>query len=184
MTIQETKLPGVLIVECEVHRDDRGAITTPWAQGALEAHGLDAVLAQCNLVQNHRRGTLRGLHYQVDPMAETKLVCAIRGAIYDVAVDLRPDSPTFRQWTALELTEDRRRLLYLPHGIAHGYETLTDRAEVLYFTSARYSAAHQRGVRWDDPAFGIEWPMPPVVLHPRDASYPDFTGAAVAPQVR
>ena len=181
MIVHPTKLPGVLILEADVHPDERGSIMTAWMADDLKSRGLDATVAQCNLVRNYRRGTLRGLHYQRPPFAETKLVRAIRGTIYDVAVDVRPDSPTFRQWLGLELSEGHPQMFYLPHGIAHGYQTLTEDAEVMYFVSARYSSEHQAGVRWNDRAFGIEWPIdPPAVIHPRDASYPDFHDAASA----
>jgi dTDP-4-dehydrorhamnose 3,5-epimerase len=175
MRFQETKLAGVLVVECDVFEDDRGAVMPAFMASELAARGLDTGIAQCNLVRNRRRGTLRGLHYQRPPLAEVKLVRAISGAIFDVAVDLRPDSPTFCQWHGLELRGDDRQLFYLPHGIAHGYQTLTDDAAVMYFVSAPYSAEHQAGVRWDDPAFGVKWPLgAPAVIHPRDATYPDF----------
>ncbi len=176
MTVTPTRLPGVFIVEPDVFRDDRGTIMPVWLGQSLGAHGLASSLAQCNVVRNYRRGTLRGMHYQRPPFEEVKLVGALRGRIFDVAVDLRPDSPTYRQWTGLEIDAEAPRLLYLPVGIAHGYQTLTDDAEVLYFVTAPYSAEHQRGVRWDDPAFAIAWPLAPTTMHPRDASYPDFTG--------
>jgi dTDP-4-dehydrorhamnose 3,5-epimerase len=182
MQVHETKLRGVFVIECDVFADERGAVMPAWIASELAARGLDTSIAQCNLVQNHRRGTLRGMHYQRPPLAEVKLVRAIRGAIFDVAVDLRPDSPTFRQWHGIELRADDRRMFYLPHGMAHGYQTLTDDAAVMYFVSAPYSAAHQMGVRWDDPAFAIDWPLgAPQVIHPRDAAYPDFQAAARPP---
>jgi dTDP-4-dehydrorhamnose 3,5-epimerase len=181
----ETALPGVLVLEDEVFRDERGSITVAWMAEALQAHGLVATAAQCNLVHNHRRGTLRGLHYQRAPLAEVKIVRAIRGRIFDVAVDLRPESPTYCQWTSVELEEGGPRMFYLPVGIAHGYQTLTDDADVLYVVSAKYSAAHQMGIRWDDPAFGVQWPIaPPTVIHPRDAGYADFAAAPRAAHPR
>jgi dTDP-4-dehydrorhamnose 3,5-epimerase len=149
-----------------------------WVAGEFAAVGLTDTFVQCNLVRNHRRGTLRGMHYQQAPLAETKLVRAIRGSIFDVAVDLRPDSPTFREWTGIQLSAGSPHLFYLPAGIAHGYQTLEDDAEVMYLVSSPYSAAHQTGVRWNDPAFGIDWPVtPPSIIHPRDASFPDFRPA-------
>jgi dTDP-4-dehydrorhamnose 3,5-epimerase len=188
MRITDTSVTGVFVVEPDVIRDDRGTIVPVWLGDSLGRHGLVSTLAQCNLVRNHRRGTLRGLHYQRPPLQEVKLVGAVRGRIFDVAVDLRPESPTFRHWTALEIDAEAPRMLYLPAGCAHGYQTLTDDAEVMYFVSAPYSAAHQQGVRWDDPAFGIQWPLAPTVIHPRDASYPDFPRPAASgasrPQAR
>jgi dTDP-4-dehydrorhamnose 3,5-epimerase len=179
MRFLETTLAGVFEIECDVFADDRGAVMPAFMASELKARGLDTGIAQCNLVRNYRRGTLRGLHYQQPPLAEVKLVRAIHGAIFDVAVDLRPASPTYCQWHGIELRADDRRLFYLPHGIAHGYQTLTDDAAVMYFVSAAYSAEHQRGVRWDDPAFAIAWPLgEPTVIHPRDAAYPDFDPAA------
>jgi dTDP-4-dehydrorhamnose 3,5-epimerase len=175
MVVHETALSGVLIVEADRYADDRGAIMPAWIADEFAARGLASAFAQCNLVRNRRRGTLRGLHYQDAPYAETKLVRAVRGVIYDVAVDLRPASPTFCRWVGVELDAASPRLLYLPEGIAHGYQTLTDDAEMLYFITQRYRPDYQRGVRWDDPAFGVAWPIqPPAMLHPRDASFPDF----------
>ena len=174
MRFHETKLPGVLVIEGDVFADDRGSVMPAWIAAEFAARGLTDAFVQWNIVRNHRRGTLRGMHYQRSPHAEAKLVRAIRGSIFDVAVDLRPESPTFCQWTGIELSASRPHLFYLPEGIAHGYQTLDDDAEVMYLVSAPYSAAHQTGVRWNDPAFGIEWPMtPPSIIHPRDASYPD-----------
>jgi dTDP-4-dehydrorhamnose 3,5-epimerase len=180
MQVTATAIPGVFVVEPDVFRDDRGSIVPAWLGGDLARHGLVSTLAQCNLVRNHRRGTLRGLHYQRAPFEEVKLVGVVRGRIFDVAVDLRADSPTFCHWTALEIDADTPRMLYLPEGCAHGYQTLTDAAEVMYFVSAPYSSTHQQGVRWDDPAFQIAWPLAPTVIHPRDASYPDFSRPAAA----
>ena len=177
MQIHETRIPGVLIVESDVFADDRGSVMPAWVAGEFAARGLCDTFVQCNIVRNHRRGTLRGMHYQRPPLSEVKLVRATRGTIFDVAVDLRPESPTFRHWTGIALSPDRPQLFYLPAGIAHGYQTLDDDAEVMYLISAPYSAPHQAGVRWNDPAFGIEWPLAPSIMHTRDATYADFTGA-------
>jgi dTDP-4-dehydrorhamnose 3,5-epimerase len=175
MRIHETKIPGVLVIEGDVFADDRGSVMPAWVAPEFAARGLADTFVQCNIVRNHRRGTLRGMHYQRPPMAEVKLVRAVRGSVFDVAVDLRTESPTFCQWTGIELSPARPHLFYLPVGVAHGYQTLEDDAEVMYLISSPYSAAHQAGVRWNDPAVGIEWPItPPAVIHPRDAGYPDL----------
>ena len=177
MKFSETKIAGTWVVEPDVFADDRGSFARAWVPEEFEARGLDTGIAQCSMASNHRRGTIRGLHYQVAPLEEVKLVRVVRGAIFDVAVDLRPGSPTFRQWVGAELTSDNRHAFYLPRGFAHGYQTLSDDTEVLYFVSAAYTPALQRGVRWNDPAFGIVWPLgAPTVIHDRDAGYPDFTG--------
>ena len=173
MTFTETKLPGVWIVDCDVFHDERGSFVPFWLPSALKARGLETEIAQCSLASNHRRGTIRGLHYQAAPHEEVKLVSAVRGALFDVIVDLRPGSPTYRQWTGVELRADQRRLVYLPRGTAHGYQTLEDDVEVFYFVSAPYTPELQRGIRWDDPTIAIEWPLgPPTVLSARDRDLP------------
>ena len=180
MTFHETQLRGVLIIEAEVYRDERGSFMPAWLPDRFKARGLDTTIAQASLATNLRRGTIRGLHYQVAPMEEVKVIRAIRGAVFDVAVDLRPDSPTYCQWVGVELSAENRKMLYLPKGFAHGYQTLSDHAEVFYFVSAPYSPEHQRGARWNDPAFGITWPLgAPTVINERDATYPDFVTASV-----
>jgi dTDP-4-dehydrorhamnose 3,5-epimerase len=178
MTFAETRLPGVWLIDCDVFHDDRGIFVVAWRPEPFQDRGLDTRIAQCSLVSNSRRGTIRGLHFQRPPFDEVKLVRAIRGAVFDVAVDLRPESPTFRQWVGAMLSAENRRMLYVPRGFAHGYQTLSDDSDVFYSVSAPYSRAHQEGVRWDDPAFGIEWPLgPPAAINDRDARYPDFQDA-------
>jgi dTDP-4-dehydrorhamnose 3,5-epimerase len=175
MIFTRTELPGVVIVDCDVFADERGLFARAWMPEEFRAHGLDTRIAQCSLSFNKKRGTIRGLHHQIAPYEEIKLVRTIRGAVFDVAVDLRRDSPTFRQWVGVELSADNRRMLYIPEGLAHGYQTLTDDAELFYFVSTEYSADHQRGVRWNDPAFGIDWPLgEPTSIHDRDRHYGDF----------
>jgi dTDP-4-dehydrorhamnose 3,5-epimerase len=174
MTFTETKLQGVYIVDCDVFHDDRGLFERAWVREEFEARRLDTRIAQCNIVVNARRGTIRGLHFQVPPFGEAKTVRALRGAVFDVAVDLRHESPTAGQWVGVDLSAANRRLLYVPAGLAHGYQTLTDDTELVYFVSATYSPEHQRGVRWDDPAFGISWPDPPTTINERDRTFPDF----------
>jgi dTDP-4-dehydrorhamnose 3,5-epimerase len=173
MKFTETKLAGMFIIESDVFPDERGSFEAAWHQQALSDRGLEHALAQASLASNHRRGTIRGLHFQAAPFEEVKIVRVIRGSAWDVAVDLRRDSPTFRQWCALELSAANRRMAYIPRGFAHGYETLEDDTDVLYFVSAPYAPAHTRGLRWDDPAIGIDWPIrPPTVISARDASHP------------
>ncbi len=175
MRIHETPIPGVRLIDSDVFSDERGLFVRAWAASEFEVMGLETRITQASLATNHRRGTIRGLHYQAAPFEEVKVIRAVRGAVWDVALDLRPDSPTFRQWFGVELGADNHRLLYIPRGVAHGYQTLTDDAAVFYFVSAPYSPEHQRGVRWDDPAFAISWPLgAPAVLSDRDAAFPDF----------
>lgn len=175
MRFEETEIAGVWVVEADVFADDRGAFARAWMPEDFAARGLETTVVQCSLTTNVRRGTLRGLHFQASPYEEAKFVRAVRGAIFDVAVDLRPGSPTYCRWTGHELSAANRRALYLPAGVAHGYQTLEDDSDVLYFVSAPYMPTHQRGVRWNDPAFGVRWPIdPPAVMHPRDAGYPDY----------
>jgi len=175
MKFTPTRIPGVLIVTPDIFEDSRGLFARAWMPDEFAAQGLETHIAQGSLAVTRQRGTIRGMHFQAAPFEEAKSVRAIRGAIFDVAVDLRPDSPTFRQWAGYELTAENRQVMYVPQGCAHGYQTLVDDTEVFYFVSAPYSPPHQRGVRWDDPAFGIEWPLgPPTSIHERDATYPDF----------
>ena len=175
MKFSETAIAGVFVIDLERHEDDRGFFARSWSRDELARIGLRSELAQCSFSFNGRAGTLRGMHYQAAPHAETKLVSCVRGAIYDVALDLRPQSPTFRKWTAATLTGETLRMLYVPEGCAHGFQTLTAEALVHYQISDAYSPEHSRGVRWDDPAFGIEWPPASErILSQRDASYPDF----------
>jgi dTDP-4-dehydrorhamnose 3,5-epimerase len=172
-----TPIAGVFIIEADVFPDDRGAFVRAWVAEEYRAHGLDAGVAQCSLSSNIRRGTIRGLHFQSPPFDGAKSVRITRGAIFDVAVDLRPESPTFCRWTGVELTAGNRRALYIPAGCAHGYQTLVDDAEMLYLMSAAYAPDHQRGVRWNDPAFGISWPLAPTMINDRDRTYVDFDRA-------
>jgi dTDP-4-dehydrorhamnose 3,5-epimerase len=175
MLFKETVLKGAFVMEPERIVDERGFFARTWCRSEFEAHGLNPNLVQCNISFNEKKGTLRGMHYQVTPRAEAKLVRCTAGAIYDVIVDLRPDSGTFKQWTGVELNADNRRMLYIPEGLAHGFLTLSDDAEVFYQMSEVYSAEHTRSVRWNDPAFGIQWPDEVLVISVRDRSYPDFS---------
>jgi dTDP-4-dehydrorhamnose 3,5-epimerase len=154
----ETELAGAFVIELERHTDERGFFARTFCQQEFEAHGLRAEVAQCNVSFNKRKGTLRGMHYQAAPFAEAKLVRCTAGSIYDVIIDLRPASPTFKRHFAVELSAENHRMLYIPDDFAHGFQTLEDDTEVFYQMAQRYSAEHARGVRWNDPAFGIEWP--------------------------
>ena len=159
-------------MEPELLEDERGSFARSFCQGEFRAHGLDPVIAQCNISFNKRRGVLRGLHYQVKPHEEVKLVRCTRGAIWDVIVDLREGAPTRYRWFATELTADNRRALYIPRGFAHGFQTLADNSEVFYQMSEFYHPESARGVRWNDPVIGIAWPLADPVVSPRDRSYP------------
>ena len=159
-------------MEPELLEDERGSFARSFCQGEFRAHGLDPVIAQCNISFNKRRGVLRGLHYQVKPHEEAKLVRCTRGAIWDVIVDLREGAPTRYRWFATELTADNRRALYIPRGFAHGFQTLADNSEVFYQMSEFYHPESARGVRWNDPKIGIAWPLADPVVSPRDRSYP------------
>jgi dTDP-4-dehydrorhamnose 3,5-epimerase len=176
MIFHDTALPGVFVIDADPIADERGFFARFWSAEVFAARQLVTRFDHVSVSFNSRAGTLRGMHYQAPPFAETKLVRCIRGAVFDVAVDLRPQSPAFRKWTGTELSADNRRALYIPAGCAHGFQTLTPDAEVLYMIDAPYSAAHGRGVRWNDPAFGIVWPEAARVINDRDAGYPDFAG--------
>ena len=174
MKIVPTELPEAKLVELERIEDERGFFARSFCARDFQAEGLDPCVAQCNVSYNRRRGTLRGMHFQRAPYAEAKLVRCTRGGIYDVIVDLRPDSPSFRRWLAVELTDENRRALYVPPGFAHGFQTLADDCEVFYQMSEFYVPDAATGVRWNDPAFAIAWPIANPILSPRDAAYPDF----------
>ena len=175
MILTPTELPGVLTVDIEPHEDERGFFARTWCQREAADAGLYVQWVQFNVSFTPRRQTLRGLHFQRRPHSEGKLVRVTRGAIWDVVVDLRRDSPTFKQYTGVTLTAENRRAMYIPPAeLAHGFLTLVDDTEVLYHMSAFYSEEHAAGVRWDDPAFAIHWPEPVGVISQRDASYPNF----------
>jgi dTDP-4-dehydrorhamnose 3,5-epimerase len=172
MIVTETDLRGAFLIEAEPHEDERGSLEVVWTREGLEARGMDGRFVQCTLSRSLRRATLRGLHYQVGENAQAKLVRCTRGAVFDVGVDLRADSPTFRRWIGFKLSAANRRMLYLPVGFAHGFQTLEDDSEVLYMVTGRYDPAAERGARWDDPAFAIEWPdADERIINARDAAY-------------
>ena len=179
MRFLETAIAGVFIVEPERHADDRGWFARTWCAEELRALGLESRLSQCSASFNHRRGTLRGLHYQAPPHAEVKLVRCTRGALFDVAVDLRPTSSTFLRWVGAELTPENGRALYIPRGFAHGFLTLEDATEVAYQISEPYSPPHARGLRFDDPRLAVRWPAEVAIIAPRDRTYPDLDLAAL-----
>jgi dTDP-4-dehydrorhamnose 3,5-epimerase len=169
-----TVVAGAYVVEPERHLDERGFFARTWCAREFAERGLEPALSQCSVSYNHRRGTLRGLHYQAPPFAEVKLVRCTRGALYDVAVDLRPDSPTYRRWVGVELTADGGQALYVPRGVAHGFYALADATEAAYQISSPHEPAAARGVRWNDPLLGLAWPGPVAVVAPRDRDYPDL----------
>jgi dTDP-4-dehydrorhamnose 3,5-epimerase len=177
---KETKLKGAYVIELEPVEDERGFFARSFCKQEFEKHSLKMNIVQCNISYNRKKGTLRGMHYQVAPHEEAKLVSCIRGTIYDVIIDLRPSSPTYCQWFAIELPAHCSRLtanykmLYIPKGFAHGFQTLEDDTEVFYQMSEFYHSECAKGVRWDDPAFEIEWPFTPSIISEKDRSYPNF----------
>jgi dTDP-4-dehydrorhamnose 3,5-epimerase len=174
MQFVKTHLPGAYEILLEPHCDERGFFARSWCQREFAERGLNPRLVQCNISFNAHKGTLRGMHYQAAPHAEAKLVRCTRGSIYDVIIDLRADSPTYKKWVAITLTAHNRRMLYIPEGCAHGFITLEDDTEVFYQMSEFYEPQSARGVRWNDPAFGIPWPVEVEVISERDASYVAF----------
>jgi dTDP-4-dehydrorhamnose 3,5-epimerase len=174
MIFTETRLQGAYLIEPELRQDERGFFARTWCQNEFAIKSLPTQWVQCNISFNRQRGTLRGLHFQTAPYEEAKLVRCTMGGIYDVIVDLRVDSPTFGQWLAVELTAQNRLMLFIPTGFAHGFQTLADEVEVFYQMSAFYAPECARGVRWDDPAFQISWPVERRIISERDRSFPDF----------
>lgn len=177
MIFSETQLPGAFIIDLEPIEDMRGSFARAWSESEWAAQGLETRIAQCNVSYNSRKGTLRGMHFQRSPHDEVKLVRCTRGALYDVIVDLRPDSPTCQKWIGAELDEDNRRMVYVPKGFAHGFQTLTNDTEIFYMVSENHTPGSAGGVRWNDPAFNIVWPLgEPTVISDKDRRWPDFTG--------
>jgi dTDP-4-dehydrorhamnose 3,5-epimerase len=170
----KTNLHGAVVVEYETAADERGFFARTWCRKEFQRQGLNPELVQCNTSFNRQRGTLRGMHYQAYPYEEAKLVRCIRGTIYDVIIDLRSSSPTLRNWFGMELSESNNKMLYVPEGFAHGFVTLADNTEVFYQMSAYYDPESARGVRWNDPAFGIDWPIPIEIISEKDMSYGDY----------
>jgi dTDP-4-dehydrorhamnose 3,5-epimerase len=174
MIFTETKLQGAFLIDIERRTDHRGFFARVWCKNEFESQGLNANIAQSNAALTERKGTVRGLHYQVEPYQEAKLVRCTRGALVDVIVDLRPESPTHKQWISVELTEDNHRMLYVPEGFAHGYQTLLNETELVYHTSQFYNVDAAQGVRFNDPAFWILWPLAVEVISDADRSWPDY----------
>ena len=177
MIFTETPLPGAYLIDLEKRGDARGFFARAFCRNEFAAHGLESDFVQINNSLSVERGTLRGLHYQLAPAAEVKLVRCIAGALYDVILDLRPEMPSFGRWFGAELTAENRRMMYVPRGFAHGFLTLSEDCEALYLVSAFYMPELERGVRWNDPRFAIEWPSAPVVISDKDRDRPDFDPA-------
>ncbi len=174
MKFIQTPLKDACIVEIEPHSDQRGMFARAFCRREFEELGMKPDVVQCNISSSIRKGILRGLHYQSAPFAETKMVRCIKGGIYDVIVDIRPGSPTYLNWFGVELTSNNRRMLYVPEGFAHGYQTLEDDSEIFYMVSQFYSPEFERGIRWNDRLLGVEWPCSDPIISPKDAGYPDF----------
>ena len=172
MIFKETKLKGAFVIEPERIEDERGFFARTFCRNEFEAHGLNPHLVQCSLSFNKKKGTLRGMHYQTAPHEETKLVRCTRGSIYDVMLDLRPTSPTFKQWVSAELTGENQRILYVPEGVAHGFQTLEPDTEVFYQIGEFYHSESAQGVRWDDPTLAIRWPIAQPIMSERDRTLP------------
>jgi dTDP-4-dehydrorhamnose 3,5-epimerase len=170
----ETKLKGAFVVEIEKLSDERGFFARSWCRKEFEAHGLTSRVAQANVSYNLKKGTLRGMHYQIAPYQECKLIRCTRGAIYDVIIDLRPDSPTYKQWTAVELTADNYTMFFVPQDFAHGFQTLTDETEITYQVSQFYTSGSEKGIRFNDPTFNIQWPLDVSVISDKDRDWPNF----------
>jgi len=174
MIFTETSLPGIYLIDIEPVEDSRGFFARGWCRKEFEEHGLDTSVNQMNISHNPDAGTLRGLHYQQEPYAEAKTVRCVRGAVFDVAVDMRESSPNYLQWIGHELSAENHRSLYIPKGFAHGYQTLVPDTELLYSVSEFYAPGSEVGIRYDDPALAIEWPAPVLVISDKDASWPDL----------
>jgi dTDP-4-dehydrorhamnose 3,5-epimerase len=174
MIFNKTPVDGVRLIELEKRGDNRGFFARMFCVNEFEADGLVTNFVQVNNSLTGKKGTLRGMHYQLMPAGEVKVVRCVRGSLWDAVIDLRPDSPTFGKWYGAELSAENRNMMYVPRGFAHGFLTLTDDAEAMYLVSAFYSPQDERGVRWNDPRFGIEWPIEPAEVSDKDGKWPDF----------
>lgn len=174
MIFKEAKLKGAYVIEIEPIDDERGFFARAWCKEEFKKHGLNSDLVQCNISFNKKRGTLRGMHYQSQPYEEAKLVRCTRGAIYDAIIDLRPESETFKQWIDIELTAENRKMIYVPEGFAHGFQTLEDNTEVFYQMSEFYHEECAKGFKWNDEAFRIKWPIVEKIMSDKDKNYEDF----------
>ena len=179
MIFTETKLKGVFVIALERHEDDRGFFARSWSRSEFEAHGLDFRIVESNISFNKKKGTLRGMHYQAAPFGQAKVVRCTSGAVFDCVIDLRPNSETFTQWVAVELTARNRLMIHVPEGFAHGFQTLEDDTEIFYEMSRAYAPGSSKGVRWNDPIFAIHWPLDVTVINERDSGYPDYHPGSV-----
>ncbi len=177
MIFRDLKIKGAYLIELERREDPRGFFARSWCQKEFDAHGLCSCFVQINVGFSKQKGTLRGMHYQLVPYQEVKVVRCTMGAVYDVIVDIRPNSPTCKEWVGLELTEENRHMLYIPEGCAHGYQTLEDNTEICYQTSQFYAPEYAAGVRYDDPAFEIQWPADVTNISDADRSWPNYQGS-------
>jgi dTDP-4-dehydrorhamnose 3,5-epimerase len=175
MIFTETKIPGVFVIELEKREDARGYFARAWCEKEFAAHGLPKFV-QTNMSLCRQKGTVRGLHYQVAPHGEAKYMRCIAGAIFDVVVDIRPDSPSYKKWFGVELSAANKKAIFVPEGLPHAYQALTDDAEVIYSTSCFYTPGAERGIRWNDPAFNIEWPIREAIVSDKDAKWADWKG--------
>jgi dTDP-4-dehydrorhamnose 3,5-epimerase len=174
MKFIQTSIAGAWLVTLEPRGDDRGSFARSFCTAEFAAHGLETSYIQQNVSRSAKKGTLRGMHFQSAPYGEDKLIRCLRGAIVDIIIDLRPDSPTFRKWEAFELNDENKRQLLVPKGFGHGFQTVSDHVEVTYLVTAKYTPSAESGVRWNDPAFGIKWPLEPTDMSDKDRNWPDF----------
>jgi len=175
MIFIQTKLKSVYIIELEPHYDERGSFSRVWCKRELEQYGINTNVVQCNISSNQKKGTIRGMHYQTEPYYETKLIRCIRGALYDVIIDLREDSKTYGKWIGIELSEENGKALYIPEGFAHGFQTLEEDTYAFYQVTEFYTPDAERGIRWNDPAFNIDWPIKEnIIISKKDKSWGDF----------
>ncbi len=174
MIFKGTNLQDAFIIDLEKHQDERGFFARVYCEKEFRDHGIDPGVVQANVSYNKFSNTLRGFHYQAEPYGEAKLMRCTKGSIYDVIIDVRPDSPSYKQWIGVELTESNHRMLYVPEGFAHGFITLQDETEVTYLVSEFYTPSAEKGIRWDDPAFGVEWPVEVKVISEKDRNWPDY----------
>lgn len=174
MKFTQTKLKGAYLIEIEKLSDDRGFFARSWCQKEFESHGLTSRVVQANVSYNLKKGTLRGMHYQVAPYQESKLIRCTRGAIFDVIIDLRPHAPTYKQWVGVELTADNYTMFFVPEDFAHGFQALADHTEIFYQVSQFYTPGSEKGIRFNDPAFDVQWPLEVSVISDKDRNWPDF----------
>ena len=174
MIFNETKLKNAFIIEIERSEDERGFFARAWDNKKFEEHDLNSKLVQCNISFNKKKGTLRGMHYQLPPYAESKLIRCTKGKIFDVIIDMRTRSETFTKWISVELSDINHKMIYVPEGFAHGFQTLEDNTEVFYQVTKEYSPSHEGGLRWDDSVFGIKWPLDQKIISEKDSTWKPF----------